>query len=116
MFEWLKGRSNRQQQEDLERRLKAITDQSIEVCKRTWADLHPTPNASMPSEQLAREIEEFAQSAFRFMFAQFPIMKEAPPFHLWLVVFTAVLETKTLPTDNVNAAIDLLRAKYGPIA
>ena len=46
------------------------------------------------------------------MYTKFPITKHAPPSVLWMAVFTAVLESKTHPTDEVNKAVNLLRAKY----
>ena len=94
---------------DIEAEAKAIFDLCVEAFKRTWIGLNPkTPTA----EALAAEIEEFSQTAFRFMFTRFPLTKEAPPYFLWLTVFTAVLESKTHDPDQVNKAIDLLRAKY----
>jgi hypothetical protein len=87
----------------------AIMEVCIEAFKRTWIDLNP--QAPTP-EALAAKIEEFAQTAFRFMFERFPITKDAPPSFVWNTVFTAVLESKTHTTDEVNRAIDLLRKKY----
>ncbi len=99
----------RQDGADIEAEGKAIFDLCVEAFKRTWIGLNPKTETP---EALAAQIEEFSQSAFRFMFTRFPITKEAPPYFLWLTVFTAVLESKTNSTDRVNKAIDLLRAKY----
>lgn len=94
---------------DIEAEVKAITGLCVEAFRRTWRDLE---HQSVTPEAVAAEIEEFSQSAFRFMFTKFPLTKEAPPYYLWLTVFTAVLESKTYPTERVNAAIELLSAKY----
>ena len=95
---------------DIEAQCKAIFDVCVEAFRRTWTGLNP--QATTP-EALAAKIEEFSQGAFQFMFTKFPLTKDAPPFFLWLTVFTAVLESKIHPADQVNKAIDLLRAKYG---
>lgn len=94
---------------DVEKQGKAIFEVCLEAFKRTWMDLNP--QTSTP-EELAAQIEEFSQTAFRFMFTKFPITKDAPPSFIWNTVFTAVLETKTHSVEEVNKAIDLLRAKY----
>jgi hypothetical protein len=84
---------------DIDAQIKATQKQCIEVFKRTWRELNP--EASTP-EELASEIENFSSSAFRFMFTNFPITKHAQPFPLWLLIFTAVLESHTHPTDLVK--------------
>jgi hypothetical protein len=106
MFGWFGKKSA---QADIDSQAKAAYEQSVEIFKRTWAELNP--KASTP-EQLAHEIELFSGNAFRFIYTKFPITKHAPPSILWMAVFTAVLESKTHPTDEVNKAINLLRAKY----
>jgi hypothetical protein len=106
MFGWF---GKKPTQADIDSQAKAAYEQSVEVFKRTWAELNP--KASTP-EQLAYEIEQFSGSAIRFMYTKFPITKHAPPSVIWMAVFTAVLESKTHPTDEVNKAVNLLRAKY----
>jgi hypothetical protein len=101
--------SKKPQAPDIDAEVKAISDLCVAAFKRTWTDLNS--KADTP-EALAAEIEDFSQSAFQFMFTKFPLTKQAPPYFLWLTVFTAVLESKTHPTAQVNHAIDLLRAKY----
>jgi hypothetical protein len=106
MFGWF---SKKQTQADLDAEAKQIYVQCVEVFKRTWAELNPR---AATAEQLAFEIEQFSADAFRFMYTKFPLTKHAPASLLWMAVFTAVLECRTHPTDQVNNAIDLLRAKY----
>jgi hypothetical protein len=101
--------SRKPQAPDIEAEVKAISDLCVEAFKLMWSGLNS--KADTP-EALAAEIEEFSQSAFWFMFTKFPLTKQAPPYFLWLTVFTAVLESKTHPTAQVNEAIELLRAKY----
>jgi hypothetical protein len=94
---------------DIEAQGNAIFEVCVEAFKRTWTDLNP--QTSTP-EALAAQIEEFAQTAFRFMFTRFPITKDAPPSFVWNTVFTAVLESKTHSVEEVNKAIDLLRPRH----
>jgi hypothetical protein len=47
-----------------------------------------------------------------FHVREIPYHETRTPSILWMAAFTAVLESKTHPTDEVNKAIDLLRAKY----
>jgi hypothetical protein len=89
--------------------IQKIYDQCVTVCTRTWRELNPKTTTE---EQLAHEIEGFGSSATAFIYTKFPIMKQAPPNLLWLIVFTAVLESNTHPAADVNKAIDMLRAKY----
>jgi hypothetical protein len=82
----------------------------VEAIKATWTKLDHR-ETSTPTE-LAAELESLAGPAFRFMYKHFPLSKEAPPSLVWRAIFTAVLESKTHSPDDVNKAIDLLRAKY----
>jgi hypothetical protein len=61
---------------------------------------------------LADRIEAFAAPAFAGMLQHYPSTKSAPAGMLWMMVFTAILESKTHPVDEVNAAIAQLEAKY----
>jgi hypothetical protein len=106
MFGWFRKKPTA---DDIAAEGKAIFDVCVKVFRKTWTDLNP--QADTP-EELAAEIEKFSHTAFRLMFTKFPLTKEAPPYFLWLTVFTAVLEAKTHPAEQVNKAIDLLRAKY----
>ena len=97
---------------------KAPTDQVmddaakiIEALKPKWEMFCQTIpfRADVP---LANRIEAFASPAMAGMMQQYPSTKSAPPSVLWLMVFTAVLESKTHPTADVNAAIAQLEMKY----
>jgi hypothetical protein len=59
---------------DIEAEAKAIFDLCVEAFRRTWSDLE---HHSGTPEAVAAEIEEFSQTAFRFMFTKFPLTKEA---------------------------------------
>lgn len=61
---------------------------------------------------LWQRIEAFAQPAIAGMMQHYPSSKHAPPGMLWMMIFTAILESKTHPADEVNAAIAQLEAKY----
>ncbi len=61
---------------------------------------------------LWQRIELFANPALEFMFQNYPSMKHAPPKLLWMMIFTAILESKTHPTEEVNTAICQVLAKY----
>lgn len=61
---------------------------------------------------LANRIEAFAAPAIAAMLENYPSTKSAPPGLPWLMIFTAVLTSKTHPVAQVNAAIDMLEAKY----
>jgi hypothetical protein len=91
--------------------IKAVFDLCVEVFKRTWRGMQ---HQSLSAAAAATEMEEFAETAFQFVFDKFPIMQEAPPHLLWLAVFKAVLDSKTYPAQRVSGAIDLLREKYVP--
>jgi hypothetical protein len=80
----------------------------VEIYKQTWVKLNPKASTV---EELALEIEQFSDSAFRFAYTNFPDMKKDPSA-IWMAVFATVLETKIHPTDQVNKALDLLCAKY----
>lgn len=61
---------------------------------------------------LADRIEMFATPAIAGMMQHYPSTKSAPPGMLWMMIFTAILESKTHPAAEVNAAIAQLEAKY----
>lgn len=65
-----------------------------------------------PEVPLADRIEAFAAPAIAGMLQHYPTTKSAPPGLLWMMVFTAILESKTHPAAEVNAAIAQLEAKY----
>ena len=106
MFGWFK---RKQRQKDSDARVKATISLCTEIFRRTWLDA--VHNSTTPLE-LAEEMELFSQSAFRLMYEKFPITRQAPPFLLWLTVFTAVAEASTHPQDTVNDAIEMLRQRY----
>ena len=91
-------------------RIRRTQDECIAICRDVWRTANP-PQRTDPAA-LAEDIDRFAVGAFRYMFTNHPSTKDAPPYHLWLIVFTSILEAKTHPTPLVNEAIELLRAKY----
>jgi hypothetical protein len=94
---------------DVEAQIKAIYDVCVAALTKVWLDIDPRTTTI---EELAVEINKFGTMATEVMFTKFPIMKQAPAKLIWLIVCTAVLESKTHPVDDVNKAIDLLRAQY----
>jgi hypothetical protein len=106
MFGFLRSKQKPELSADL---VKETLATCTEVFKKTWLGvLHK----SISGAELAAEMEYFSTSAFKFMFEKFPVTRTAPPFVLWLAVFTAVAEAKTHPTSTVNEAVELLRRKY----
>jgi hypothetical protein len=61
---------------------------------------------------LWQQIEAFATPAIAGMMQHYPSTKAAPPGLLWMMVFTAILDSNTHPAAEVNAAIATLEAKY----
>lgn len=61
---------------------------------------------------LWQRIEAFAAPAIAGMMLNYPSTKAAPPEFLWMMVLTAILESKTHPATDVNAAIAQLEAKF----
>lgn len=106
MFGWFRKKSK---EPNARPQVEAATKVCVEVFTRTWRDLDP--KAETPDE-LAYEIEKFSSDAFRFMFEKFPITKHAPPFSLWMIIFTAVQGAKTHPQTQLNEAIAMLRERY----
>ena len=106
MFGWFRKKSD---PPDVEAQIKAVYDVCVGAFTKTWLDLNPRTTTI---EELAVEINKFGVMATQIMFTKFPIMKQAPGKVIWLIIFTAVLEAKTHPVDDVNKAIDLLRARY----
>ena len=61
---------------------------------------------------LSEQIELFASPAIAGILSAYPPAKEASNQTLWMMVFTAILESDTHPKDEVNRAIAELERKY----
>jgi len=75
---------------------------------KMFCETMPFPD-DMP---LADRIEAFSAPAMAGMFKHYPSTKVAPPGVLWMMIFTAVLESKTHVVADVNAAIAQLEARH----
>lgn len=97
---------------------KTLTDQVKAHSDAIVASLNPKWKVfcqTMPFKvevPLADRIEAFASPAIAGMLQHYSWTKAAPPGMLWMMVFTAILESKTHPVADVNAAIAQLEAKY----
>jgi len=60
---------------------------------------------------LSEKIETFIIPISEYVEKYYPLLMIKPD-HFWLMLFTAVLESKTHPTDVVNAAIAELEKNY----
>jgi hypothetical protein len=57
-------------------------------------------------------IDAFAAPAIAGILQNYPSTKHAPPQMLWLMIFTAIQESRTHPMTEVNAAVAELQKKY----
>lgn len=95
----------------VEDQVKSDTDAILKVLGSTWLKFHRQLPVA-PNAPLAERIDVFSVVAFRGMFENYPSTKSAPIGTLWMMIFTAILESKTHPAAEVNAAIAKLEAKY----
>jgi hypothetical protein len=65
-----------------------------------------------PEVPLADRIEAFASPAMAGMLQNYPSTKAAPPGALWMMIFAAVLESKTHPLEESHEATAQLEAKF----
>jgi len=77
----------------------------------TWLKFHEQLPVA-PNAPLAERIDAFSVVAFRGMFENYPSSKSAPIGALWMMIFTAILESKTHPAAEVDTAVATLEAKY----
>ena len=64
---------------------------------------------------LSQKIEAFASPIQAFVQTNYPSLMSSPNFsgkHFWMMIFTAILESKTHPAEQVNEAIDQLGKKF----
>lgn len=61
---------------------------------------------------LVTKVELFLPMANEYVTKNFPVMKAAPPGLIWEMVWVAVIESKTHPVAEVNAARATLSAKF----
>jgi hypothetical protein len=83
---------------------------STEV-REKWEYFHRTVHlkAEVP---LAQKIDLFSQPLSQFFHTKYPQLLAGGSEIFWLTIFTAVLESRTHPTEEVNAAVEQLRGKY----
>jgi hypothetical protein len=62
---------------------------------------------------LAEQIDVFVVPIQEFVEAKYPLLMAEPINIFWTMLFTAILQSKTHSSDEVNAAITELDKKYG---
>jgi hypothetical protein len=107
VFSIFKKRKTTVTAEDLPAQNAAATEE----IKAKWVSFHNTVhfNADVP---LSEKIDAFVTPVHIFFEKSYPVLAAGPAQAFWLSVFTAILESKTHPTEQVNAAIAELRTKY----
>jgi hypothetical protein len=81
-----------------------------DYCREAWRAKQIA--GDMSAEALSEEIEAFAVSAFDWMYSTHPITKRAQPYHLWMIVLTAVLKAGTHPADLAKQAAKLVHERH----
>ena len=83
----------------------------IDALARKWK-LYCEKLPYTADDPLALRINDFATVAIPAMHVHVPSTKAAPPGALWMMIFTAIQESKTHPQKELNKAIAELEAKY----
>ncbi|MBX9682152.1 MAG: hypothetical protein K2X41_00020 [Hyphomicrobium sp.] len=91
--------------------VKDDTDAILDVLGSTWVKFHDQLPVA-PNATLAERIDSFSVVAFRGMFENYPSTKSAPIGALWMLIFNAVMQSKTHSVAELNAAVATLEAKY----
>jgi hypothetical protein len=88
--------------------LKAISAAAIEDIKAKWIQFDTVikMKAGVP---LSAKIDSFVEPITSFVDTKYPTVMQGPAEALWLILFTAILESGTHPKDEVNRAIGELR-------
>ncbi len=82
-----------------------------EDVKQKWLQFHEAVHLK-EGITLATKIDLFAQPIEQFIQSNYPVISKGPTEVFWLIVFTAILESRTHPAEEVNSAIAALQAKY----
>lgn len=107
MFEFFKKRQSTATADDLEKSV----SRAQEDVKQRWRQFHEAVHLK-EGTTLATKIDLFAQPIQQFIQSNYPVVSNGPTEVFWLIVFTAILESGTHPTEEVNSAIATLQTKY----
>jgi len=92
--------------------LGALAAQATDETREKWLHFHR--NVHLKEEvSLATKIDLFSQPLAQFFNTKYSQLLLGSPDIFWMAVFTAVLESGTHPKEQVNAAVEELRSKYG---
>jgi hypothetical protein len=112
MFAWLKKKLiPTDEVTPLENQMRTEAAESVEIIKAKWIQFHNTVHlkAEIP---LAQKIDFFLEPIHQFYEKKYPLLAAGPAEHFFLTTFTAILESGTHPTAEINAAIAQFRGKY----
>ena len=91
-----------------EEQVRADADAILKVLGSTWLRFHDhlpvAANATLAERTFCRRLPGHVEN--------YPSTKAAPVAALWMLVFTAIIESRTYPVAEVNDAIATLEAKY----
>ena len=91
--------------------LKANMDIVTEELRTKWFDFYTRLNfkSDVPLSEI---IETFIVPAREYIISTYPYFSTAPNKVVWMMVFTAVMESGTHSTEIINDAVAELEAKY----
>lgn len=91
--------------------LSKLTAAAVEDVKAKWIDFVQTVHVKV-GYPLAQQIDVFAQSVARFYKNKYPALYKGLATVFWEIIFTAIQESATHSSDEVNAAYEELRTQY----
>jgi hypothetical protein len=91
--------------------LRAQSSAAVEDIKAKWINYHNTVHFK-DDVPLADVMDSFIGPIHLFFEKKYPVLATGPANVFFLATFTAILESKTHPTAEVNAAIETLKPKY----
>jgi oligoendopeptidase F len=108
MFEIFKRKTKRLTAEDLTR----LSETACAEVQAKWIQFNETIHLK-EDESLAQKIDLFAQPISQFFQTKYPQLLAGGSEIFWLTLFTAVQESGTHSSDQVNAAVATLQGIYG---
>ncbi len=91
--------------------LKAKMDIATDALRGKWTDFHQQLKFK-GDVHLSEIIEIFIVPAREYVISTYPEFSAAPNQMLWMMVFSAVMESGTHSKEVVNEAVAQLEAKY----
>jgi hypothetical protein len=91
--------------------LSSQSDAALREVKEKWIYFHNTIHLK-DDVPLSLKIDAFSQPVAQFFQQKYPQLLLGGSQIFWMTIFTAVLESGTHSTDQVNAAISQLQKKY----